>query len=1120
MNIRKTIIKTIVALTLVAVIAPVSTSALTIEELQAQINALMAQLSMLQGQTTTPTGAGAPAVCAGITFTRNMTTGATGTDVKCLQAILNQSPTTQVSTTGAGSPGNETSYFGGLTLAAVKKFQAENGMTPANQVGPMTRAKLNTMVSGGGVVVVPPPVVVPPTTAGGLTVALAYDTPTSATIADATNANFTKFTLTAGSGPVSITRLYVTRAGLSTNSDIENIKIVEADTGAYRGTTASLNADNRALITFTPALVIPANTTKAFYIRAGIVNDTAASKTVTLGITSNADITSNATAVSGAPAVGNAMTTVLLSVGTLTVTEDGTTVDSTPDAGDKDVIVNQFKLTAGSTEAVTVETITALKAGTADATDTNNIELWDVTHNKSLGTVASWDSEEKATFSNLNLVINKGESLRLKLMVDVVGGVESTAQTINADIEDGSDSLVIARGNTYGFYITSTNSGTGLGTNNQTINAGALNISKSSSTPATGNISAGDDVVLGAFDFDAKGEEVRITSLRVETTITGMTYDEVTNVRIFDENNNIVAGPMDLTDATPDYATFTDTIIVPVGVHKYTVKAKIADAVSTGDTIKVTINDPDSATGITAKGMTSGDSIVPTPGADVDANTLTVAAGDLDEVTLTTPILASVAKGFADYIWATASLSAANSGEDVLVSSISVLDTTSSAADGDDIDNMELWADLTSANSARGDAYETKISNTENPSGNDAGDNPTQAFTLTQTLTVAKGTFVKIALVADLNAGAAGVVDTDSHTFSFSAATATGSASGQDITEDVSGSGQAMTITTSGTLTVTADSSTPAANIIVAGQEVTLGVFRLAASNVENLDIDDLTFTVTGGASIASYTLYNGATAVGTASSGTSPKFTLADGSVTVPKNSYVRLTLKGMVQPKEYLTNNTTITAAINGTTLADSVNGTGLASGAEIDSNAQVASANGMDAYDTKPTFAVVSSRSGYILTGDLTPSASMLLAIYDVTANSSEDVTFEKAADIATDNTITFGISSVQGDGTSAQTWTLKDGNGTTLDTESVAYDATTVEFEFTDATFTVPAGETKSLFVYADTTEKEDNGDTIQVYLDDGTATNINWSINLDDGNYADADKIFRNDIYAGSFVNPS
>src|SRR3989338_7507529 len=157
-QLRKIILTATIAVVAVGVVVPGgSASAVTADELQAQITALLAQLQSLQSQLaqvggTPSAGTGA---CAGISFTRNLAVGSSGTDVKCLQSILNQSADTQVAASGVGSAGSETVYFGNLTKAAVVKFQnkyaaeilAPVGLSAGTGfVGASTRAKLNTMV--------------------------------------------------------------------------------------------------------------------------------------------------------------------------------------------------------------------------------------------------------------------------------------------------------------------------------------------------------------------------------------------------------------------------------------------------------------------------------------------------------------------------------------------------------------------------------------------------------------------------------------------------------------------------------------------------------------------------------------------------------------------------------------------------------------------------------------------------------------------------------------------------------------------------------------------------------------------------------------------------------------
>lgn len=75
-------------------------------------------------------------------FNRSLRLGSTGADVKALQQFLNQQGFT-VATSGAGSVGKETAYFGPATKRALARFQAANNIRPAvGNFGPITRTHI------------------------------------------------------------------------------------------------------------------------------------------------------------------------------------------------------------------------------------------------------------------------------------------------------------------------------------------------------------------------------------------------------------------------------------------------------------------------------------------------------------------------------------------------------------------------------------------------------------------------------------------------------------------------------------------------------------------------------------------------------------------------------------------------------------------------------------------------------------------------------------------------------------------------------------------------------------------------------------------------------------------
>jgi peptidoglycan hydrolase-like protein with peptidoglycan-binding domain len=144
-------VKTLVAFSAVALVlgvalAPAPAAAQTAAELQALIASLQQQIAALTAQLGgSNTGSGGTT----FNFTRDLTLGSTGEDVRQLQQFLN-SKGFSVAASGAGSPGMESTYFGNLTKSALAAFQAANGINPpVGYFGPITRSAISLMVPVG-----------------------------------------------------------------------------------------------------------------------------------------------------------------------------------------------------------------------------------------------------------------------------------------------------------------------------------------------------------------------------------------------------------------------------------------------------------------------------------------------------------------------------------------------------------------------------------------------------------------------------------------------------------------------------------------------------------------------------------------------------------------------------------------------------------------------------------------------------------------------------------------------------------------------------------------------------------------------------------------------------------
>jgi hypothetical protein len=1102
--------------------------------------------SALNGEPTTGNGSSVTASCDTFGTAAIVRVGHTGANVVAVQKAMNH--VTELSGSSM-APLVLDGNFGPLTKLSVQQFQGIIGTLQDGINGPNTYASYLAYAADNCEEEV---VVTPPTGEGDGMVSLSNSTPAGATIADAGNANVTKFTIEAGEDDLSINYIWVTKGGQSESSVWENIKVLDGD-GVALTSAGSVNSNNKTKMTFTPNVEIESGESMDFFIRAGVVSATVSGKLGYFGINSVDDISFDGSPEVGGdfPVMGETFESVNLAIGSVTVTNDGSVSDSTPDTGDENVITNKFKVSAGSTEAVTIEQIQVEKSGSASSDDTVNIELYSVTDGESLGSVSSWDAQGLATFSDLGLFIDEGENHRFRVMVDIVDGA---GLTVDTDFTDGSDVRMQVVGSDYGYYITPSVTGgwDGTGSSVQTIASGALTVAKSSATPSTGNITSGDERLVGVFDLIAEGEAMQVTSFRVSFQLATMLDTEISNARIKNyETGETIGGPNDISatdytinsetyDAT---ATFTDTFEVEVGTTQIAVYVDISDDVTaTTDTIYAGIGD--GADDLTTKGLTSNDSITESPATSVvNTNTLTVQAGTLAAVTLTTPAARNVVVGSSDFVWAEIDLSAANSGEDVevtdLVIEATMADATNSA---DDLNNFEIWADLTSGDSSRGDRYETQVSQTKQFSDSGAADE-TLSFALTQALDIEMDDSVRIAIVGDLASGASTSAVTYALSLDTDAGdiTVNGADTGASLSITPSGAGQTMTADAGGALTVTVDSSSPTSPGVLLDDmqdgRVHLGTFRLAADADEDLDLDSFKLTDDGTTAntaepVTSYYFQaknSGGANLGSEKeapgAGTAEVF-WADGEVTVPADSHIFMYVYGDVAN---ITSNTgtglnqgdsvEVTVAATG-----DVDSTGLSSGAEVDSGAAGGDAATFTIWESYPTFAwqTVSNTT-------ITNNASHLVAKLEITANGEYDVTFQKTDG----NVIDFQTSMIQSDDDAAVAdpiFTIKDENGVTHDNSLAATSGTTeltIDFDLaddTDVNLTVPAGGTKVLYFYINTADLETDNDSVQVYLDDSAAADLDFGIDGENFANAEADVLWRSDYmsdqYSQLHINPS
>ena len=652
-------IKKIVSITTTLAVAvmllgpSVPAKATTAEDILEDIEALQEQLAALQAQYQDLVGGDedveVPAACVGVTFDRALAQGMSGDDVKCLQVLLNQELDPDIAASGAGSDGNETSYFGSITKAGVVRFQEkyqEDVLGPWNltsgtgYVGSTTRAKLNEILAAGeqeeeeeeeeeeeG---------------EGLTVSLADDNPAAGTlVADSGSGGaqgmvaFLKLKFYNGdSSDVEVTDVDFTRMGISADTDISGAYLYEGDD--LSNELAEYSSFTDAVMTFSNSSgLFTVEEGESYYVtlRCDLASGTSSGKTMKFKIASASDITSDASEVNGDFAlVGNYMTTATTDdLGTLTVTTS-TAPSTTVDPQD-DFDIFKFKLAAANQD-IEVRKLVFTNIGSTDYNDLQNFRLYDGA--TQVGDAVEADTDKTITFdwTDSPLEITKGVTKTMYLKADIVSGTDRTFQMSIQNLND-----VIAYDSQYGVYVkpNQLDSWTVLKTSASTINTGKLTLTRSSDSPS-GSVSLdGTNVTITKFDAKATGEDVKITAIGVKVYGSGMASAADTgldNGQIYldgsqkDTTRDLNASGTEAGCGVVNF-TFGNTFIIPADgdTHTITVKSDIKDkdATSFGGDEKFTVK----FTSVTAKGR---DSLATVSPGTVAGYTLSISSGTLSTV--------------------------------------------------------------------------------------------------------------------------------------------------------------------------------------------------------------------------------------------------------------------------------------------------------------------------------------------------------------------------------------------------------------------------------------------------------------------------------------------------------
>jgi hypothetical protein len=1029
------------------------------------------------------------------------------------KGIFVQLPDGSYGVTGAN---NTVRKFSSLSAVEANRYNINRAAKPNRsftESTPITGAESSLLAIG----------VHPIATTGPLTVTLASDTPAAATVPyGATSVPVLKFNV---SGSGTINEVVIKRTGVGSASDFTAVYLYDGYTRLTSGRSISSETNEVTFVNLN--LSAPRTLT---------VKVDLADSSSNAGHQSAFSVKSlNGSSVTNV--VGNTITIGSVRAGSAEIAESSSGWSVTLGSSNAEVAKFSIRETSGTAD-LTINAITLRNGGSLSNSYIKNLVL--KTGSTILATASEMTNDKAVLVLSTPYTIAKGQTKQFVLYADLRGG--RTNDTIKFYLDETSDLDAVDA--TYGYGVRLTNN---WALNDQIVTMAGGTITLGFNGPVASNY-AKNTTNNDFLKFTISSERnVTVRKVKLNMYIAQTNGAYLKNIKIVDlDTGTTLVGPLSAANAgTWDtdhyYKEFSDAFDVTAGTSRHlSVRADIDTNFPTDNTIKISLDlsgsnyvyDND------AGEYVSSSNIVPNT---LTGNVMTVKEAKLNVSKLATPVSGTYIKGSSDVPVLGVGLNAV--ADNLKVNKIIVR----LYADDDGTFDNSGYGDYAANNLVSTvSLYEgsTKVAGPVNISlvgtiGQPGGYYKAEFNNLAYQ--VAKGASKNLTVKVNLL-----------NTFSGSKYLAADILPSEDMEVEDSQGNLLTNLSTShlnlnaspnplitcaqmGTLSAAVDSSTPASSLVAFGSTgYIVSKFRFTARNeafvitgakliLENADSSRSVSKV-----ILTYPkdeAGNTETKEGYFSNGA---VTFPDGelNIYVKKDGYAILTVKVDVNTKEAgATNEDPIRIGLDkqsndwadsSDNLTNDFVAVGQSSGEKIYGNTNSITMNNAPlkiayAMESYPTVALNATSPS----GNLVPSANTLVAKFDVTAHANNDITFENAD--SNQLVVKFAVS---GADNADATVSLTDGVNT-LCTGSINFTTTqTFTCNFASNSLTVPAGQTKTLYLYVDTVTAglTNSGDSIQAYLDDDSDNNVKFGID-GSGNYAYGTIILRGKIYGHALVKP-